>query len=79
MSAKKNPKQTFEESLKRLEKIVEILEQGEISLDEAIELYEEGIELSKFCGEKLKTVELKLKKLSKNLNGEFEITDLETE
>jgi exodeoxyribonuclease VII small subunit len=79
MSAKKNPRQTFEESLKRLEAIVERLEQGETPLDEAIELYEEGIELSKFCGEKLKTVELKLKKLSKNLNGEFEITDLETE
>ncbi len=79
MSSKKPTKPTFESSLKRLEAIVETLEQGEVSLDEALELYEEGIELSKFCGEKLKAVELKLKRLSKNLNGEFEITDLETD
>lgn len=79
MSSKKPTKPTFESSLKRLEAIVETLEQGEISLDDAVELYEEGIELSKFCGEKLKAVELKLKRLSKNLNGEFEITDLETD
>ena len=79
MSPKKPTKPTFESSLKRLEAIVETLEQGEISLDDAVELYEEGIELSKFCGEKLKAVELKLKRLSKNLNGEFEITDLETD
>lgn len=76
MSSRKSPKPTFESSLKRLQEIVETLEQGEVSLDEALELYEEGIELSKFCGQKLKDVELKLKKLSKNLNGQFEISDL---
>lgn len=77
MSSKKSGKQSFESSLKRLEAIVETLEQGEVSLDEAIELYEEGIELSKFCGEKLKATELHLKKLSKNISGQFELTDLE--
>jgi exodeoxyribonuclease VII small subunit len=79
MSSRKSTKPTFESSLKRLEEIAETLEQGEVSLDEALDLYEEGIELSKFCSRKLRDVELKLKKLSRNLTGEFEITDLKSD
>ncbi len=78
MTVKKSQKQTFELSLKRLEAIVGALENGDVPLDKAIELYEEGIELSKFCGERLKETELKLKKLSKNIDGQLELTDLET-
>ncbi|MGH2567160.1 MAG: exodeoxyribonuclease VII small subunit [Bacteroidota bacterium] len=70
--------QNFESSLKRLEAIVESLEAGEVPLDKAMELYEEGIRLSKFCGEKLLATELRLKKLSKDVNGQFELTDLES-
>lgn len=77
MSSKKPGKQSFEASLKRLEAIVETLEKGDVSLDEAVELYEEGIELSKSCGEKLRATELRLRKLSKNVSGQFELTDLE--
>ncbi len=77
MSAKKTDKQTFELSLKRLEQIVESLESGEVPLDKAVELYEEGLQLSKFCGEKLRATELRLKKLSKNIDGQFDLTDLE--
>ena len=69
---------SFEASLKRLEAIVESLEAGEVPLDKAMELYEEGIRLSKFCGEKLHATELRLKKLSKDVNGQFELTDLES-
>lgn len=78
MMVKKSQKQTFELSLKRLEAIVGALENGDVPLDKAIELYEEGIGLSKFCGERLKETELKLKKLSKNIDGQLELTDLET-
>ncbi len=78
MTGKKPQKQTFEMSLKRLEAIVESLENGDVPLDKAIELYEEGIELSKFCSEKLKATELRLKKLSKDNDGQLELTDLET-
>ena len=77
MTVKKTSKSSFEESLKRLEKIVESLEQGKVTLDEAVELYEEGIRLSKLCGEKLKLSELKIKKLTKDMNGQFHLLDLE--
>mgnify|MGYP001590168001 FL=1 len=77
MTVKKTSKNSFEESLKRLEKIVESLEQGKVTLDEAVELYEEGIRLSKLCGEKLKSSELKIKKLTKDMNGQFQLLDSE--
>ena len=77
MTTKKTSKNSFEESLKRLEKIVESLEQGKVTLDEAVELYEEGIRLSRLCGEKLKSAELRIKKLTKDMNGQFQLLDLE--
>jgi exodeoxyribonuclease VII small subunit len=76
MTTKKGSK-TFEAALKRLEEIVDALEEGETPLDKAMELYEEGLELSRFCGEKLKATELRLKKLSKTIDGQFELTDLD--
>lgn len=70
---------TFEHSLKRLEEIVDKLEQGEVSLDEAIVIYEEGVQLSKECLDKLTNAELKLKKLSKEVNGDFKLSEMEEE
>ena len=60
------PKQakTFESALKRLEKIVNNMESGEISLDDSINALEEGNELVKFCLGKLDSAEKKVKKLS---------------
>lgn len=66
---------SFERQLKRLEEIVEILEQGEVTLDEAVKMYEEGVHISKQCLEKLTQAELKLKRLSKDINGNFELFD----
>lgn len=43
----------FEGSLKRLEEIVNILQQGNLSLEESVSLFEEGIRLSNFCRESL--------------------------
>ena len=79
MSAAKPRKQSFEASLKRLETIVESLEQGNVSLENATELYEEGIHLAKECAEKLKAAELKVKKLTKAMDGQFEIEGLKEE
>ena len=64
---------TFEDSLKRLEKIVETLEQGSVPLDDIMRLYEEGVELSKRCLDELSQAELRLKRLSKDINGNFEL------
>lgn len=68
-------KNTFEHALRRLEEIVEHLEQGNVPLDESLQLYEEGIALSKSCAEKLTQAELKLKRLSKDVEGNFQLLD----
>ncbi len=51
---------SFEQALKRLEEIVEILEAGNISLEESIKIYQEGIDLSKLCQEMLEEAEGKV-------------------
>ncbi len=79
MTVKKPEKKTLENSIRRLEEIVDKMEKGSIPLDDAVELYEEGIKISQECAEKLKAVELKIKKLSKDVEGKFELTDLEEE
>lgn len=53
-------KLTYEQAIKRLEEIVSRLEQGTISLDESIQLYEEGVKLSEFCLNKLETAKQKI-------------------
>ena len=78
--AKKNTaKHTFEQSLRKLEEIVEHLEQGDVPLEDAIRMYEEGLALSKECIEKLTQAELKLKRLSKDMQGNFRLIDEEPE
>jgi len=79
MGTKRAQTASFESSLKRLETIVESLEQGKISLDEAVGLYEEGIQLSRQCAEKLKATELKIRKLAKSVDGDLDVTDLDKE
>jgi exodeoxyribonuclease VII small subunit len=75
MTAKKAVKNSLESSLKRLEEIVETLECGDASLDDAVILYEEGVQISKQCAEKLKAAELKIKKLSKEIDGQFSLNE----
>lgn len=72
MSSKKV---SFEEALAKLEAIVEKLESGEITLEDSIAAFEEGQKLVKFCLEKLTEAEDKVKKLSKDANGNFELSD----
>tara|TARA_B100000886_G_scaffold288612_1_gene213542 strand:- start:419 stop:637 length:219 start_codon:yes stop_codon:yes gene_type:complete len=53
----------FEVSLQKLEKIIEKLEEGDISLEESVKSFEEGIGLVKECQKQLSQAELKVKKL----------------
>ncbi len=69
MAKKKN---TFEDSLKRLQEISELLDNEEIGLEDSIKLYEEGIKLTKECYGKLSEAELKVTELKKELNSEAE-------
>lgn len=61
---------TYEQAIKRLEEIVSLLENGNVSLEDSIKLYEESSELSVFCTELLNSAELKIKQFSKADNGE---------
>ena len=72
-SEKKDSSQSFESCIKRLEKIVNVLERGEVPLEESIKMYQEGIELSKVCLERLSEAELKIKKINKDVNGKLKI------
>jgi exodeoxyribonuclease VII small subunit len=63
----------FEEALKKLEKIVAELESGDLSLDEALKKYQEGIELSRACSQRLDSAKKKIDVLIKNKKGEFEL------
>jgi exodeoxyribonuclease VII small subunit len=51
---------SFEEAMSKLEQIVDKLEEGDVPLEEAIVFYKEGMELSKLCHDKLKSVEEQL-------------------
>ncbi|MBW1739545.1 MAG: exodeoxyribonuclease VII small subunit [Deltaproteobacteria bacterium] len=62
-------KQTFENAMKRLEAIVQDLESGELSLDEAFKKFQEGVKLSKFCSNKLDETEKKVSILLKDDEG----------
>ena len=66
---------SYEESVKRLEKIVEDLESKNLSLDESIKKYEEGIALYKNCSKLLQEYENKVEILSKNQDGEIKLED----
>ncbi len=71
------PEMKFEDALKKLEKIVDDLERGELTLDEALKKYQEGIELSKACASRLETAKKKIDALVKNKKGELELSPLD--
>jgi len=62
---------SFEDSLKKIEEIVEELEKGELSMDEALKLYEEGMEFSDKCMEKLNESKQKVEKITKAGNNKY--------
>ena len=62
---------TYEDAFNRLQKITELLENGNVSLDDSIKYYEQGILLKNFCEKKLKNAEMKIKNvLDKSKNNE---------
>lgn len=65
-------KMSFEEALERLEKIVCDMEAGELSLDDMVKLYKEGVELASFCGGRLNDAVQQVTILSTALDGQLE-------
>jgi exodeoxyribonuclease VII small subunit len=68
---------TFESSVARLEKIVAELEQGDLELAKALELFEEGIKCLRSASAELGEAEVKVKTLVEQSNGLFELPDHE--
>lgn len=60
---------TYEEAEKELQTIVERLERGEAGLDEALELWQRGEELYRFCAEQLSAAEGKIEELAKRVDA----------
>jgi exodeoxyribonuclease VII small subunit len=56
----------FEEALKKLEDIVKEMESGDLTLEESLKSFEEGIRLSRFCAKKLDEAERRIEVLLKN-------------
>jgi exodeoxyribonuclease VII small subunit len=61
----------FEQALKELEEIVNRLEQGEIPLEEAIQLFEQGVTLSRLCHAKLNEAQKRVEILLKDEGGKM--------
>lgn len=66
---------TYEKAISRLEEIVSKLEGNEIPLEDSITLFQEGIELSKYCDDKLKNIQEKVAQIYEN----GQLKDMKTE
>lgn len=63
MTSEERP--SFEEALTKLEAIVEKLDDEDITLEQSVELYEEGLKLSRICSKTLENAELKIVEIDK--------------
>lgn len=68
---------TFEKSLDELEKIVLKLETGDLPLEQSLELFENGIKLSRECRERLTNAERRIEILTKDANGNLAAKDFD--
>ncbi|MCJ7663700.1 MAG: exodeoxyribonuclease VII small subunit [Desulfobacterales bacterium] len=69
----------FEEALRELEEIVNRLEQGEIPLEEALQLFEQGVKLSRSCHTKLDEAQKRVEILLKDENGKMTVQPFKME
>ena len=68
------PKKTFEQAMRQIDKIVQELESGDLALEKAMQRFEEGIKLSKFCSAKLDETEKKITLLTGSADGTVQET-----
>ncbi len=69
----------FESAMKKLSAIVEKLEKGDLTLDSALKLYEEGVKLSQLSQRRLEEAQKKIELLTRNSDKGFETTELDEE
>ena len=68
---------TFEEALKKLETAVENLEEGDLPLEQALHLFEEGLKASNQCRTRLDQARQRVQILVAESGGDFKLTDLD--
>lgn len=66
---------SLEECFAELQEIVERLEKGELSLDESLQLFERGMQLSRRCERELQKVERRIQLILENQSGETQLED----
>ncbi len=71
--------ESFEDSLKRLEEIVQRMESGDLALEDSLELFEEGVRLTRVCSQRLDEAEKKIELLTKDEKGRVETETLDPE
>ena len=69
MSMKNDNSQNFEASLEHLERIVRELERGDLPLEKSLELFEQGVKLSRACQERLHQAERRIEILTRDSQG----------
>lgn len=67
----------FEKAFQQLESIVKRLESEELPLDESLQLFEQGISLSRFCNQKLEEVEKKIELILADAKGQPRVEPFE--
>ena len=67
----------FEEHLTQLETVVERLERGDLTLDESVRLFEEGMKLSRACKDELEQAEGRIQVLVEAKGGRMQVAELE--
>jgi exodeoxyribonuclease VII small subunit len=71
MTEKAKAELSFEQGLERLERIVQELEKGDLALERALDLFEEGMKLSADCRKKLEEAENRVEKLVRKNDGKM--------
>jgi exodeoxyribonuclease VII small subunit len=77
MTNNEQQSRTFEASLEALEQIVRELEQGDLPLEKSLELFEQGIRLSRECQERLRQAERRIEVLLRDNQGRPVVTAFE--
>ena len=67
----------FEDDLTKLEGVVERLERGDLTLDESVRLFEEGVKLSSACKKELEQAEGRIQVLIEGKSGKMQVAELE--
>lgn len=76
MTSKGPADKRFESALEELQRVVEQLESGELSLEDSLAAFEKGVGLVRFCNQKLTEVEKKIEMLVRDKEGKLELKEL---